>query len=146
MGIDPVRFLAPGMRVRGCKGKGGRLLCQYWGLALDERYGSIAYEGAVAACTVLGFQQIVKNYSVHVLFDELANHYSVDHVLVMFELQSNVDPWLPRRRSPYEYVHRLPCSNSNIRPPSRSAHVAILVPIHAFFHLIMNDSLSICVQ
>ena len=67
--------------------------------------------------------------------------YSVDHVLVVLEFLSTDVPGLSRRFRPN--FQRLPCSKADIEALPRSAHVAILVPVHVFSNLIMDDKLPI---
>lgn len=78
---------------------------------------------------------------------ELANlmgQCSIDHVLVVPELQSTDVPGLPCGLSPY--VQRLPSSIPNIKALPGRAHVAVLVPIHVFPDLIMDDKISTCIH
>ena len=68
----------------------------------------------------------------------------IDQALVVSELQITDFPRLPRGL--YPYLQRLPSSNPNIEALARSAHIAILVPIHVFSDLIMDVKLPICVH
>lgn len=69
---------------------------------------------------------------------------SIDHVLIVPELQSTDVPSLSCRLSPY--VQRLPSCIANIKALPRGAHVAVLVPLHVFIDLIMDNEISILVH
>lgn len=73
----------------------------------------------------------------------LMGQCSIDHTLIMPELYSTDTPSFSCRLFPY--VQRLPSSIPNIKAPSGSTHIAILVPIKVFPNLIVDGKLSICV-
>ena len=72
------------------------------------------------------------------------HQFSVNHVLVVFELQRTNVPGLSRRLFPY--VQRLPRSIPNIKILPRSAHLAMPAPTHVFPNLIMDVEIPTCVH
>lgn len=142
MSVDLARFLASRMGMRGCRSQGGKFMCQYRGLVVDERYGGTAHKRAIAACTLLEPDQSVKKWMFELA--NLTDQCSVDHILVMFELRNADVAGFACRFCPY--VERLPGGIPDIETLARSAHIAILVPVHVLSDLIVDIEFPICVH